>query len=122
VISILLKAGRWLAFSIVIGGALACCQGKNRSFVSAPASESSGRAIKGAAPSLEKSPDGNWLRDDEGREYSLQRIPKNEAHRIDNKTVRSRWGLPLAVVKEDDKFYYYKVYKPLVPPHPAAQD
>ena len=71
---------------------------------------------------MQEAPGDNWLRDDQGREYSVHRMPKNEGVRIDQKTVRNRWGLTLEVVNEDGSFYYYKVYKPVVPPHHAAGD
>jgi hypothetical protein len=116
------KMARWLALSIIFGSILASCQRRSHSFAVAPPSESSETAVGGVAPPLQEPPADNWLRDDQGREYSVQRIPKNEAQRIDEKTVRSRWGLPLEVVKEDGSSYYYKVYRPVVPPHHPAGD
>jgi hypothetical protein len=70
-------------------------------------------------------PDGKWLKDKEGREYFLDKIDKVEGtyRRLDNGRVRTRWGIIIDVAKEDDKFFYYKVYrseppapKPAVPP------
>src|SRR5216684_6310238 len=63
-------------------------------------------------------PGGRWLKDDQGREYFVARTPKNKAARIDKNTVRNFWGFPLDIVREDDKFYYYKVYKPIAAPKP----
>ena len=120
--SFLLKASRGLVLSIAIGSALASCQRGGHSFAVAPASGGSESAVKGVAPPLQKFSDDNRLKDDQRREYSLQRIPKNAAHRMNDKTVRSQWGVPLDVVKEDGNFYYYKVYKPIMPPHQAAKD
>ncbi|HEX2223526.1 MAG TPA: VCBS repeat-containing protein [Thermoanaerobaculia bacterium] len=58
-------------------------------------------------------PDGKWLTDEEGRSYFVDKLPKEEGfyRRLDEKTVRTRWGIPIEVVKEDDKFFYYKVFK-----------
>jgi hypothetical protein len=64
-------------------------------------------------------PPGGWLKDDKGREYFVDRCAKNQAVRVDSKHVRGRWGFPLDVVREDDQFYYYKVYKPITQPPPA---
>jgi hypothetical protein len=64
-------------------------------------------------------PRGHWLKDDQQREYFVARTPKNKAARIDKNTVRNFWGFPLDVVREDDKFYYYKVYKPVAAPKPV---
>lgn len=68
-------------------------------------------------------PDGKWLKDTEGRDYFLDKLEKAGPFlRLDDKTVRTRWGIAIDVAKEDDKFFYYKVYKsdgsfyvPLVP-------
>jgi hypothetical protein len=116
------KMARWLALSIAFGSILASCQRRSRSFAVAPSNERSETAVGGVAPPLQEPPRDNWLRDDQGREYSVQRMPKNEARRIDQKTVRNLWGLPLEVVKEDGNFYYYKVYRPIVPPRHAGGD
>lgn len=61
-------------------------------------------------------PNGHWLKDAQGQEYFIDRLEKTKATRIDQKTVRMQWGFTIDVVREDDKYYYYKVYKPM----PAA--
>jgi hypothetical protein len=86
-------------------------------------STAAGQTDAGAAAVVATSPDqgppgGHWLKDDQGREYFVSRIPKNKAARIDKNTVRNFWGFPLDIVSEDDKFYYYKVYKPIAAPKP----
>jgi FG-GAP-like repeat len=76
-------------------------------------------ADKGPQP-----PDGKWLKDKDGREYYLEKIEKRENtyRRLNEKQVRTRWGIDIDVVKEDDKFFYYKFYRPEAPaPRPAAQ-
>src|SRR6266404_4610386 len=64
-------------------------------------------------------PGGRWLKDGQGREYFVARTPKNKAARIDKNTVRNFWGFPLDVVREDEAFYYYKVYRPVAAPKPV---
>ncbi len=73
-------------------------------------------------------PDGVWLKDEEGREYYVDRIPKDEGfyRRIDDKTVKTRWGVVIHVDHEDDKSFYYRLYRPMevplsVPPPPTAE-
>ncbi len=73
-------------------------------------------------------PDGVWLKDEEGREYYVDRIPKDEGfyRRIDDKTVKTRWGVVVHVDHEDDKSFYYRLYRPMevplsVPPPPTAE-
>ncbi len=73
-------------------------------------------------------PDGVWLKDEEGREYFVDRLPKDEGfyRRIDDKTVKTRWGVAIHVDREDDKFFYYRLYRPMevplsVPPPPTAE-
>src|SRR6185437_15883461 len=87
------------------------------------AADAQGGASMQSAVAVPTSPDqgppgGHWLKDDQGREYFVASTPKNKAARIDKNTVRNFWGFPLDVVKEDDKLYYYKVYKPVAAPKP----
>lgn len=60
-------------------------------------------------------PDGKWLTDEQGRLYFLKRLPKKHAVRIDEQTVRTWGAIPIAVVKEDDDYYYFKVYQTASP-------
>src|ERR1700737_3922943 len=57
-------------------------------------------------------PEPLWLRDSQGREYYLERIPKKQAQRLGRDSVVTIWGMAIQVVKEDEAFYYYKFYKP----------
>jgi len=68
-------------------------------------------------------PDGQWLTDDQGRSYFLDRLPRKHGVRIDKKTVRTVWGFSVEVAKEDDEYYYVKVYKvePLPPPAESSE-
>jgi FG-GAP-like repeat/FG-GAP repeat len=58
-------------------------------------------------------PDGKWLKDDQGRRYFIEKLRKVEGQyrRIDDHTVRTLWGVPIDVAKEDAHYFYYKVYQ-----------
>jgi hypothetical protein len=56
-------------------------------------------------------PDGKWLKDDQGRLYYVDKLKKGKYLRIDDHTVRTVWGIPIDVVREDDQYFYFKVYK-----------
>src|SRR4051812_16127447 len=57
-------------------------------------------------------PDGKWLKDKDGRQYFLETLAKDGPFlRLNDRQIRTRWGITVDVVKEDDKFFYYKVYK-----------
>ncbi|HSG39339.1 MAG TPA: VCBS repeat-containing protein, partial [Thermoanaerobaculia bacterium] len=69
-----------------------------------------------AAPAVEERgpqpPDGKWLTDKEGRKYFLEKFDKSMRYRrLDEKMVRTPWGISIEVEKEDEKFFYYKVYQ-----------
>ena len=76
-----------------------------------PADSAAQAAQKAAGEFPDTPPDGKWLKDAEGREYFLDKMPKELAQRVDAKSVRTRYGIPLQVEKEDAKFYYFKVYR-----------
>lgn len=68
-------------------------------------------------------PDGVWKVDTEGREYFVQPIPKQEGQymRTGPNMVRVPPGIPLMLEREDDSYFYVKVFKlqtedGLVPP------
>lgn len=58
-------------------------------------------------------PSGTWLKDEAGREYYVDKLEKMEGtyRRLEDGTVRTRWGIPIEVVDEDDDWFYYKVYR-----------
>jgi FG-GAP-like repeat len=66
--------------------------------------------------------DDKLQKDEEGRLYHLEKLEKIHAVRLDPKTVRTKWGIPIQVVKEDAKYYYYKVYEepPATAPAPST--
>jgi VCBS repeat protein/FG-GAP repeat protein len=64
-------------------------------------------------------PDGKWLKDKDGNEYFLQKLEKNGPFlRLGGNRVRTRWGIEIEVVKEDDKYFYYKIYRIANPEQP----
>ena len=52
-----------------------------------------------------------WLKDDEGREYRLEPIPKAQATKVSDTKIRTIFGVPADLAREDEKFYYIKLYK-----------
>jgi hypothetical protein len=58
-------------------------------------------------------PDGKWLVDKDGRQYFINKLAKAGLHtlRLGPTKVRTPWGIDIDVVKEDDQFFYYKVYR-----------
>jgi hypothetical protein len=77
-------------------------------------------AAASAAVAGPQPPDGKWLKDDQGRLYFVDKLEKVEGRysRLGGKMVRTHWGIPIEVVREDDKFFYFKIYK--VEPGPVA--
>lgn len=88
-----------------------------------------------SAPTME------WLKDEEGREYVVRKLPKGREH-VDytwtsDNVIRIQGGLPLVIDREDEDFFYYRSFRkknakpeaatpPVVaadpPPAPAAQE
>lgn len=68
-------------------------------------------------------PDGVWLTDETGQQYYLDKLEKQEGtyRRMEGAKVRTRWGVVVDVVREDDQYFYYKIYKPEVVAAPSAQ-
>lgn len=75
-------------------------------------------------------PDGKWLVDKDGRNYFVNKLAKAGLHtlRMGPEKVRTPWGIDIDLVKEDDQFFYYKVYRlqrgtgPTVPQGPTPED
>lgn len=87
------------------------------------AKQPAGVAPAGGVDKGPQPPDGKWLKDEDGREYFLEKIEKEEGtyRRLSDKQVRTRWGIDINVAREDDKFFYYKVYRPEpLAPRPVA--
>ncbi len=51
-----------------------------------------------------------WLVDAQGRRYYLARIPKTQALRRPDGSVVANGGIPLAVTREDARYFYYEVF------------
>ena len=66
-----------------------------------------------AADTGPQPPDGVWLKDEEGRDYFLDKLAKSAGpyRKNDDGTVRTVWGIVLKVEKEDDENFYYRVYR-----------
>lgn len=58
-------------------------------------------------------PDGVWLVDADGLEYFVQPIEKQEGYyvRTGPNQVRLKHGIPLILEREDDQYFYVKVFK-----------
>jgi hypothetical protein len=72
---------------------------------SAPRAQSAQAARAGQAEQVE------WLTDAEGRQYKLEAIPKEQATKVSDTKVRTLFGVPADLAREDEKFYYIKLYK-----------
>ncbi|HXO22054.1 MAG TPA: VCBS repeat-containing protein [Thermoanaerobaculia bacterium] len=89
-----------------------------------PATPAAPPVIALARPVTPQPPDGKWLTDANGRQYFLEKLEKTEGtyRRMDDKMVRTRWGITIEVAKEDDRFFYYKVYKSDQTPTPRRTE
>ena len=99
----------------------------------APAADANQAAPKAdpGVPGQPQPPDGKWLKDKKtGQEYFLDKLPKEGGHfiRLSDNKVRTAWGIVIEVVKEDDQYFYYRVYKagsgtgPTAPPKPKPEE
>jgi len=63
--------------------------------------------------SLLEPPDGKWLTDENGQQYFILEVPRVEGQYvwIADDEVRLRGGLPLKLVRHDDKTFYAKIIK-----------
>jgi hypothetical protein len=81
----------------------------------APKSGATSPASAAAAPSRysPQPPDGKWLKDEKGRLYFVEKQRKVEGQyrRLPNHIVQTQMGIPIEVVREDDTWFYFKVYK-----------
>jgi hypothetical protein len=60
-------------------------------------------------------PNGKWLKDKEGRQYFVEKLPKAGLRylRLSKDQIRTAWGIDIDVIKEDDQAFYYKIYRPV---------
>lgn len=69
--------------------------------------------------------DGKWLKDDEGREYFVRALPKNDGDYqwIDETTIKYKHWYRLTVLRHDDQHLYLKIFKPAeAPPLPTREE
>lgn len=69
-------------------------------------------------------PDGKWLKDEQGREYFIEKFEKVEGaySRIAPNVVKLKFGTIVQIAKEDEKFFYGKIYRvDHMRPKPFAQ-
>jgi FG-GAP-like repeat len=76
----------------------------------------SGRDQEPASRPQQAAAQPEWLTDAEGRQYRLEPIPKAQAVKISEKQVRTMFGVPAELVREDEQFYYIKLYKTVAAP------
>lgn len=67
-------------------------------------------------------PDGKWLKDAEGREYFLQRIPVTQARKESSTTLRTIWGMTVTYDRQDGDSYLVRYYKAEPLPSPEKPD
>lgn len=69
--------------------------------------------------------DGKWLKDEDGREYFIKKLPKEKGayQWIDAEMTKIRYKrwYTFTVVKTDDENLYLKLYRPASPPDLAAK-
>ncbi|HTG32443.1 MAG TPA: VCBS repeat-containing protein [Thermoanaerobaculia bacterium] len=89
----------------------------------APAADAKTAPAAGAAVADgPQPPNGKWLTDKEGRQYFVDKLQKEGMRylRVNDKVLRTAWGINVDLVKEDDKFFYYKVYRQMGGAGPVA--
>jgi hypothetical protein len=58
------------------------------------------------------SPRQEWLLDDQGREYRIERFDKKQPHvRVDGNRIRMFYGIPADLAGEDEQSFLIKVYR-----------
>ena len=94
------------------GAAPAAAKPKTKSKTATPAATPAASADDKNPGFGPQPPDGKWLKDKEGRQYFLDKLEKDGPFlRLNDHQIRTRWGITVDVVKEDAKFFYFKVYK-----------
>lgn len=60
-------------------------------------------------------PDGKWLKDDQGKEYFLMRLPKDKIRyvRLGEGVIQVSPGMQFRIAKEDDEAFYVRIDKPV---------
>ena len=89
----------------------------------APAADAAGTATQdpeGEAEAGDPAPEGDgspedekvWLTDEEGNRFYIDKVPKIEGkyRRLGDNRIRTRWGIDIVAVEEDEDFFYFRVY------------
>jgi len=65
------------------------------------------------SPPPTESSEGEWLVDDQGRQYKITRVDKKQPHlRLDGNRLRTLWGITVDLAGEDETSFLVKVYRP----------
>jgi hypothetical protein len=65
-----------------------------------------------AAVAALQPPSGKWLTDDDGNQYYLEQLPRSQARRMPDGSVKTIWGIPIQIEREDEQYFYYKIFRP----------
>ncbi|MGH7342626.1 MAG: FG-GAP repeat domain-containing protein [Candidatus Rokuibacteriota bacterium] len=125
-----------VAAVLVSGHPATFTSGSDRAAGQAPPTAAPTAGAPGSTPgeSLQP-PDGVWLRDASGAEYYIGRLPRHAGlgyKKLDAEAAKrlgggddlymSPWGMPIHVVRMDDDWVYYKVFRVgHLPPRPRAR-
>ena len=97
---------------LVLGGAAATLaqSAPPSGSTGAPTSPAAHRGVKNAL----QPPDGKWLKDENGREYFVSKVPKTKGFRRDSEThITASGTYGFDIVGEDAEFFFAKIYKPV---------
>ncbi|HKI01289.1 MAG TPA: VCBS repeat-containing protein [Thermoanaerobaculia bacterium] len=120
-----------LGFAVFLSVLLTGCSGQTTARTGDPAAGASspeapaapaanppaaGETLPAAAP-LPEPPDGNWLVDDQGRQYFVDKVPKEDGGYMwldpEKTRVQVRYGAVYDVVGQDGgEFFMVKIYRP----------
>jgi hypothetical protein len=79
-----------------------------------------GQTRRTRPPAAASEPAESWLTDDQGRSYRLEPLPKAQGVKLSEGRIRTMWGVQADIAREDDQFFYMKIYKVGPPPPPIA--
>lgn len=108
--------GRTCVFLSALCAAAAIAQAPVQPPASPKPAEAAGPAGPAAAAIAAQGPqppDGVWLKDPDGREYFVDSLAKSAGvyRRVDDKTIRTVWGVTLHLEREDEQSFYFRVYR-----------
>ncbi len=86
--------------------------------VALPALLAAQSAAPKVPPQRAAAPSEEWLTDSEGRVYRLEPLPKSQGQKIDDTRIRTIWGVQADLAREDEEFFYIKIYR--VGPRPPV--